>query len=59
MTGASVIGICGAQQITKDGDIVDEATLRLNNALKQQKRSTKDALANSILNKAVEAEVLW
>lgn len=46
-----------SNQITKDGDIVDEATLRLNNALKQQKKSTKDALANSVVNKAVEIEV--
>ena len=36
---------------------MDEGTLRLNNALKQQKKSSKDALANSVVNKAIELEV--
>ena len=31
----------------------------MNNALKQQKKSSRDALANSVVNKAIEIEVCY
>ena len=45
------------RQITRDGRIVDEGTIRVNNALKEHKSRSKGVLANSIVTKAIEMEV--
>ena len=45
-------------QITRDGRIVDEGIVRVNNARKEHKARSKGVLANSIVNKAIEIEVV-
>lgn len=44
-------------QITRDGRIVDEGIIRVNNARKEHKSRSKGVLASSIINRAIEIEV--
>ena len=44
-------------QITRDGRIVDEGIIRMNNARKEHKVRSRGVLANSIVSKAIEIEV--
>lgn len=44
-------------QITRDGRIVDEGIIRVNNARKEHKARSKGVLATSIINRAIEIEV--
>ena len=46
-------------QVTRDGRILDEGIVRVNNARKEQKARSKGILANSIVNKAIELEVVF
>lgn len=45
-------------QVTRDGRIMDEGIIRVNNARKEHKARSKDVLADSIVNKAIELEVV-
>ena len=44
-------------QITRDGRIVDEGIMRVNNARKEHNAHSKGVLATSIVNRAIEIEV--
>ena len=44
-------------QITREGEIVDDVTFRVNAARKEQAQNTKNLLAASIVKKAAEVEV--
>ena len=44
-------------QVTTDGRIVSEGTVRRNVARKEHKSRTKDLLADAIVNNALEIEV--
>lgn len=44
-------------QITREGEIVDDVTFRVNAAKKEQAQNTKNLLAASIVKKAAEVEV--
>ena len=46
-------------QITRDGRLVDEGIIRVNNARKEHKARSKGVLATSIINRAVEIEVTF
>ena len=51
------IGLMHFFQVTRDGRIVEEGIIRVNNARKEHKARSKGVLANSIVNKAIEIEV--
>ncbi len=44
-------------QVTKDGRIVNEGTIRRNASQKEHKARTKDLLADAIVRNALEIEV--
>lgn len=44
-------------QVTRDGRIVEEGIIRVNNARKEHKARSKGVMANSIANRAIEMEV--